>query len=76
MNSNNDMNDVMIAGDYDQNVAENEVRKFYSEIGVCEMHHEIKNAVMKELDKTCKRRSRPIHSIAASSNVMGYVEGC
>ena len=31
---------------------------------------------LQQLDKTCKNRSKPINSIAATSRIMEYAEGC
>ena len=41
MNQIEDIDNVIIAGDMNQNVNSNEIKKFYSEIGVDEVHSRI-----------------------------------
>ena len=76
INSNEDINDIIIAGDYNQFVVDNEVRKFHTELGVSEIHHKVNNVELRELDKTYKNGSSPIDSIVALSSIMEYVVGC
>ena len=75
VNSNEDINDIIIAGDYNQYVVDNEVRKFHAELEVSEIHHKVNNVELRELDKTYKNGSSPIDSIVALSSIMEYVVG-
>ena len=75
VNSNEDINDIIIAGDYNQHIADNEVRKFHAELGVSEIHYKVNNVELRELDKTYKNRSSLINSIAALSSIIEYVVG-
>ena len=71
-----DITDVIIAGDYNQGISDNAVQKFHSEIGVSEVHCKINNISIDRLDKTYKYGSKAIDSIAVSSGLIDYVEGC
>ena len=74
--NNESINDIIIAGDYNQNINGKEVQKFHEDIGVKEIHVKINNIRMENLDKTYKNGSTPIDSIAATNGVMDFVEGC
>ena len=67
--------DIIIAGDYNQGISENAVSQFHAEIGVSDVHSKINNVPITQLDKTYKNGSRAIDSIAASSRIMSYIEG-
>ena len=71
-----DISDIIIAGDYNQSIGDKEVRQFYAEIGICDIHHKINNIPYEKLDKTYKHGSSIIDSITASSRIMQYIEGC
>ena len=43
---NQDITDIIIAGDCNQDIRENAIRKFHSEIGVVEVHNNINNIRM------------------------------
>jgi hypothetical protein len=73
--SDENITDVIIAGDYNQGINERAVQQFYAEIGVKDVHSKINNIEMNQLDKTYKKGSRTIDSIAASSGIMNYIEG-
>ena len=64
----------MIAGDYNQNIADNEVQKFHNDIGVKEINSHANKLNLKDLDKTYKNGSKPIDSIAATSRIVEYAE--
>ena len=57
MNVNIDINDTTIAGDHNQSVIENEIKKIIDEIGVKEIHPYVNNVRVKELDKSCENGS-------------------
>ena len=66
---------MLIVGDMNQNVNSNEIRKFYSEIGVEEVHSRINNVPLNELDKTFIYGSSAIDSVVVSERLMEFVEG-
>jgi len=70
-----DIDDVLIAGDMNQNVNSNEIRKFYSEIGVEEVYSRINNVPLNELDKTFIHGSSAIDSVAVLEGLIEFVEG-
>lgn len=74
--TNEEINDIIIAGDYNQNIADKEVQKFHEDIGVKEIHVHVNKLKIEELDKTHKNGSKLIDSIAATSGIMEYMEGC
>ena len=69
-------NDIIISGDYNQNIAANEIKQFYREIGVKDMHSTINHIEISQMDNTNVKGSYPIDSIAASSEISEYIEGC
>lgn len=52
--ANKEINNVIIAGDYNQNIADKEVQKFHEDIGVKETHAHVNKLKIEELDKTYK----------------------
>ena len=74
--SNQEINDIIIAGDYNQNINDKEVQQFHEEIGVKEIHAVVNNINMNRLDRTYKNGSKSIDSIAATCGIMEFVEGC
>ena len=72
---NDDITDILIAGDYNQDIRDTAIRKFFSEIGVRDVHSKINNIRMDQMDKTCKSGSKPIDSFAASAGILDYIEG-
>ena len=72
---NEDVADIAIAGDYNQDVRDNAMQKFYAGIGVIDVHTKINNIEMNQMDKTSKLGLKPIDSFAASAGILDYVEG-
>ena len=72
---NEDITDVVIAGDYNLDVRDNAMRKFYADIGAIDVHTKINNIEMNQMDKTSKLGLKPIDSFAASAGILDYVEG-
>lgn len=67
--------DIIIAGDFNQGISEKAVKEFFAEIEVTDVHSKMNNVAAMHLDKTYKKVSRAIDSIAVSSRVMSYIEG-
>lgn len=67
--------DVIVAGDFNQGISEKAVRDFFEAIEVLDVHSKLNNVAITQLDKTFKQGSRAIDSIAASRGVMNYIEG-
>jgi len=77
INQNKNINDIIIAGDYNQDVTSREVTKFFEEIGVKDIHKTMNVINNNEtLDSTYKHGSKQIDSIAATNGIMNYIEGC
>ena len=74
--NNQEITDIIIARDYNQDIKENEIRNFYNELGVRDIHSKVNNIPLEQLDRTYKQGSKPIDSIAATTGVLDYVEGC
>ena len=70
-----EVSDVIIAGDFNQNIASNEVQSFFRDIGAQDAHSIYNNVQLNQMDKTYIRSSSPIDSVALSSGIMDYVEG-
>ena len=69
------MDDVIIAGDLNESANSNDIKKFFTEIGVEDVHSRINNIPLKEMDKTYINGSNSIDTIAVSEGIMEYVEG-
>ena len=76
LRKNPDINDVIISGDYNQYLGNNEIKKFHENIEVHEIHPIINNILINQIGKTYKHGSNPIDSIAASSGVIDFIDGC
>ena len=75
MTENNDINDIIIAGDFNQDIRSNEVQKFFTELGVQDVHSNINRILNELIDKININRSWPIDSIAITVGILEYVEG-
>ena len=69
-------NDIIITGDFNQNIASNEIKQFCTEIGVKDMYSATNNINIEDLDNTNTNGKHTIDSIAASSAISEYIEGC
>ena len=58
-----------------QNVNSNKIRKFYSKIGVDEVHSRRNQTLLDRLDKTCVRGSSAVDSVAVSEGLVEFGEG-
>jgi len=74
--SKNNVNDIIIGGDFNQSITTKEIEKFYNDISVKDIHSTINFIDMNELDNTNVNSRHPIDSIAASAGIMQYIEGC
>ena len=74
--NNTDINNIIIAGDYNQYLNDNEVRKFHDAISVHEIHSIVNDVQINQIGRTYKHGSKPIDSFAATSGIMEYVDGC
>ena len=72
----NDINDIIIAGDYNQDISSKEITKFYEDIGVRDIHQSMNMRYCERSDSTYKHGSKQIDSIAATNGIMNYIEGC
>ena len=72
---NTEIDDIIIAGDLNENVNSKEIKKFFNDIGVEDIHSRYNNIPPKEMDKTFINGSNPIDTIAASEGIMKNIEG-
>ena len=70
-----DIDNIVIAGDFNQNININEIRQFFLDIGVEDVYSRINNIWISELDKTYVHRSSSIDSIVVSKGLMKFVKG-
>lgn len=73
--NNNNVDDVIIAGDLNESVNSREIKKFFREIGVEDTHSRINNVALDEMDRTCINGNNPIDTFAVSEGLIEYVEG-
>ena len=71
---NNDMIDMLLAGDINQSVASKTVQKFFNSIGVMDVHQKCDDLDLNQLDNTESRGSNPIDAVAVSHGLMEHVE--
>ena len=76
VSNNPEINDIIIAGDYNQDLNDNDVRKFHNAINVHEIHPIINDVQINQIGKTYKNGSKPINSIAATSGILEFIDGC
>ena len=75
LSQNQDINDLIIAGDFNQDIASNEVKALCREIGVKDAHSYFNDIPIDQMDKTYVRGSTHVDSIAISCGLMNHVEG-
>ena len=74
--NNLDINDIIIGGDYNQNLNDNEVKRFQEAIGIHKIHLIINNMQINQIGKTYIHGSNLIDSLAASQGIMDYIDRC
>ena len=67
--------DILIAGDYNQDITAAEMKHFYYEINDRNIHQSYNLILESELDKTHIRGSKCINSITGIQNLLDFVEG-
>ena len=73
MHQNYNINDIIIAGDYNQDIYSKEILKFHKDIGVKDMHAYLNNFNSTQLDNTYKYESKPIDSITVTNRILDYI---
>ena len=73
MHQNNNISDIIIAGDCNQDIHLNEILKFCEDIGVKDMYTYLTNFDSTQLGNTYKHGSKPIDSIAATNRLINYI---
>jgi len=67
--------DIIIGGDFNQNIASDEVQQFFQDIGIQDAHSLYNKIPLNDLDPTNIKGIKPIDSIAVTSGIMKFVEG-
>jgi len=67
--------DIIIGGDFNQNIASDEVQQFFQDIRVQDAHSLYNKIPLKDLDPTNIKGTKPIDSIAVTSRIIKFVEG-
>ena len=73
--NNNNITDVIVAGNFNQSVKSRAIQRFLENIGVIEVHHRYNNIEINQLDHTERRGSEPIDVFAVSRGLIRFVEG-
>ena len=71
----NNISDVLIMGDYNQDVIIREIKDFFQELKVQDIYQSYNLIADKELDCTYIGGSSYIDSIAGTQNILDFVEG-
>ena len=69
-------NNIIIAGDINQDIESLEVQQFHIELRASDVHHAFNRIEFSEMNNTYITRSKPIDSIMVSLNIMDCIEGC
>ena len=75
VNSNQQINDIILTGDLNQSIKSNDVQRFFKELGITDAHSRINNIPIEQLDKKYINGSNAIDAIAMSEGILEYVEG-
>ena len=67
--------DVIIGGDYNQDIALTEVQQFFTELQLKDLHQTFNGIEVKYMDHTHSRGTKCIDSIAATPNIRKHIEG-
>ena len=70
------MNDIILAGDLNQDIVSREVQQFFNKLGIKDIHQQYNFIELDEIDNTYRDRSKYIDTIAASESILSFVEGC
>jgi len=73
---NEDIEEIILAGDFNQDIRSNEVQQFFIELGIQDVHSKDNNLRVNELDNTHIHRSQPIDLIAVSPGILEFIERC
>jgi hypothetical protein len=73
---NPEINDIIIGGDLNQYLNDNEIRKFQEELDVYEIHTIVNQVPIPSMGKTHKHGSKPIDSLAATKGIIDFIDGC
>ena len=71
----NNVNIIIIGRDYNRNIESNNVRTFFTEFRVKDIHKIYNSIDRTELDHTYRDRSKCIDSVAVTPNIIRYAEG-
>ena len=69
------ISNILIIGDYNQDVTTREIKDFFQELKVWDIHQSYNLIADKELDCTYIGGSRCIDSIAGTQNILDFMEG-
>ena len=73
---NKDIDDIMFAGDLNQDVRSTEIQWFFNEIGLSDIHSRINKIEFENMSSANKNGSKPIDTIAATEGIIEHVDGC
>ena len=71
-----DITDIIIAGDLNSGIDEEEIEQFYNQIGVFNIFSFLYDIPENEREQTQNRGSRCIKSVGVSAGLLGVIEGC
>ena len=69
------MDDLILAGDLNQDVNSSKVQQFFAEIGIEDVHSRINQIPRSEMDKTFMRGSKAINTLTVSEGLFKFIEG-
>ena len=74
MESKSNINDIMIASDFNQFIGSNEIQEFFNQIRVQDVYHIVNQISFEAMDKVYIQGSKAIDSIAVSNELIQYIE--
>jgi len=69
------VNDIVIGGDYNQFISANKIQQFYIPLGVRDVYLSFNIIELDQIDHAYKDRSKAIDSIAITEGLQPYLEG-
>ena len=75
MNKTEDINDIIIGGGMNQDIASSELQEFFTKLRVKDIHQQFNFIKVEDMDRMHKHSSKYIDSIVVMLNVLQCIEG-
>jgi len=69
------IDDIMVSGDFNQDLMSNSMQEFLRVNGLYEVHHEVNMIDSSDRDKTSKSGSNQIDGVFSTKGILQHIEG-